>query len=249
MTEFNNYLSILTKALVNVTNVNINLNSFKSQYCKCPSNFSAKTISNFSILANPVQAIEQPLVNLESSIISAANSALTNANAAVITLNSPVQWLVINVNRTKLFLTNLLTTNSFYNIAWNSISACNDLRVRAGLVLNKYRQYTQAYYASNQNRSMIYSLQTTLNATVPYYKLNLSQATTIGALIGTLKVLQPLTTNYTSQLSISSGKMMEVWRQIMTIGDTYCSCASLASTTTTILESTKITVKIVKQSG
>ncbi|KAG5667115.1 hypothetical protein PVAND_015114 [Polypedilum vanderplanki] len=237
--EFNNYYFMLSKAVYNESVINTYLSLFKNQYCKCPSNFSSAGSVNLTTLETNVQTVEQPLVSLEALVISAANAALTNANTAVGTFASNTAlWLVTNINRVITFLTNLATTNTYYNITWNSVNACSDLKVRTSFISLKYRQYNQAWFASLSNTTAAYSLHGSLNITAALYKLTSDQSLAIAALIGSLKVLEPLMSNYSAQLSYSAGKMMRIYLDMMLLGDTYCSCTTTSTTTSTTVPTT-----------
>ncbi|KAG5667109.1 hypothetical protein PVAND_015108 [Polypedilum vanderplanki] len=245
MTEYNKYFMMLTKAVVNESTINVYLSFFRNQICKCPTNFSSAGNTNLTTLTTNVQYVEQPLVSLETAVIAAANAALSNANTAVNTLvdsNSSALWLAINVNRTVTFLTNLVTTNTYYNITWNTVKACSDLSVRTSYVSLKYWQYTQAWFGALANTTATYALQGSLNTTAAFYKLNTSQSTAVAALIGSMKKLEPLMSNYSAQLAYSAGKMMRIYLDMVFLGVTYCSCSDLSTTTTpktTITTTTK----------
>ncbi|KAG5666325.1 hypothetical protein PVAND_014360 [Polypedilum vanderplanki] len=116
--------------------------------------------------------------------------------------------------------------------------ACSDLSVRTSYVSLKYWQYTQAWFASLSNTTATYSLHGSLNITAALYKLTSDQSLAFAALIGSLKVLEPLMSNYSAQLSYSAGKMMKIYLDMMLLGDTYCSCITTSTTTSTTVPTT-----------
>ncbi|KAG5667126.1 hypothetical protein PVAND_015125 [Polypedilum vanderplanki] len=161
MAEYNNYYMMLTKAVVNESTINVYLSFFRSQYCKCPTNFSSAGNTNLTTLTTNVQYVEQPLQQFS---FVACNKCQSNCH----------------------FLTNLVTTNTYYNITWNTVKACSDLSVRTSYVSLKYWQYTQAWFGALANTTATYALQGSLNTTAAFYKLNTSQSTAFAALIGSM---------------------------------------------------------------
>jgi hypothetical protein len=229
--EYYNYMGQLGRAIVNETVLNTHLNWFKRQYCVCGMNMNGNIGSNLSTLESNVQYIENPLVGLQTEVLTVANSALTNAQAAAASLvGSSSPLLVIQVDRTKTFLSHLVTASDYRNITWNSVSVCSDLHIRIGLVWFKYWQYLQTLVACGTNSTWTAVHRAGLNATAVSGKLNEKQLVAVRGLIGDMKRLEPLMRNYTSQLVYSVVKMVRIWIDIRFFGDTYCGCKEINAT-------------------
>ncbi|KAG5667536.1 hypothetical protein PVAND_015515 [Polypedilum vanderplanki] len=245
--EYNNYNLMLAKAIFNETTINTYLTFFKNQYCSCPTTISSNMTANLSTLAANVQTIETPLLSLESAVISAAQTALTSANNFANVLsdpNSSAVWLSIQVNRTITFLTYLITTNSFCPNTWNTVNACTDLNDRTSFIQLKYRQYTLAWACSLKNTTLNAAYQLNVNTSAALYKLNASQITALNDFAKTMKPLQTLLSNYSSQLAYSSGKMVSIWFGMVWLRDTYCSCSIATTTKATTSTTTKPTTTV-----
>ncbi|KAG5668221.1 hypothetical protein PVAND_016169 [Polypedilum vanderplanki] len=231
-TEYYNYIGQLARAINNETIIGVYLNLYKRQYCICGSNVNSNSGSNLSTLESNIQFIENPLVDLQTAILKIANEALTNSqvvSAALIASSTPL--LSNNVDKTKTFLTNLVTMSDYSNITWNAVTACSDLYLRIGFVNYKYYQYLQTLTACNTNMTWTFIHQANLNATAVVYKLTNDQLIKTRNLISSMLKLEPLMQNYSSQLSYSVTKMWKILVDIKVYGDSYCGCRDISEST------------------
>jgi hypothetical protein len=232
--EYYNYMGQLARAIVNETIINTNLNWFKGDYCVCGVDLDGNIGSNLSTLEGNIQMVEQPLVELQTAVLAVANDALVKAQAAAASLvGSSSPLLVITVDRTKTFLSHLVTASDYRNITWNSVNVCSDLHIRIGLIWFKYWQYLQTLVACNTNSTWTTVHRAGLNATAVNAKLNDRQLAATRTLMTSMMRLEPLMRNYSSQLVYSVVKMVRIWIDIRFFGDTYCGCKAINATTTT----------------
>lgn len=226
--EFFNHINMLAQATFNETYINYYLTSFKQQLCECGMKLNENTSSKLSLIEKNVEAVEKPLVELQTAVLIAAKDALNQVLIVDKLLNATrLKLLAINVDSTKIFLTNLVTANDYKNITWNAINFCNDLYTRIGFVWFKYYYYIQTLEACNYNKTWTVKYRANLNATLDSSLLDLKQLFETRKLIGAMKILEPLMSNYSSLLTISVVKMEQIWVDSKILGDDQCSCTDV----------------------
>jgi hypothetical protein len=239
--EYWNYMGQLTRAIANESIINVHLDFFKRDYCVCGSSVTANIGSNLSTLEGNIQMVENPLVGLQTAVLAMANDALVKAQAAAASLvGSSSPLLIITVDRTKTFLSNLVTAADYRNITWNSVNVCSDLHIRLGFIRFKYWQYLQTLVACNTNSTWTTVHRAGLNATAVNAKLNDKQLAATRNLMTSMMRLEPLMRNYSSQLVYSVVRMVRIWADIRFLGDSYCGCNDIDATTTAVTTTSEL---------
>ncbi|KAG5683274.1 hypothetical protein PVAND_012564 [Polypedilum vanderplanki] len=231
ITEYYNYINLLSRDITNETIIAANLKVYKKNYCVCNANMTTTAAANTSSLEYNLQYIEAPLISLQNAIYNASVNALALAQTAQQLLFGCISPGLTNYVSYAIDLLNgLVTIGDDYNSSYTgNITACSSLKLRVSLLNYKQKQYFNIYAASARNFSLAYAYQVGMNATI-LNQLSIPQYNATQALIESMITLEGYMKNYTTMVYYAYVKAISISGDIQFYGDTYCGCQSTTTT-------------------